>query len=297
MEAGETTCNQLSMSSLGMRECLEAVRERGGWNEREAGRKPGHGVGVACGFFVSGAGYPIYRSRTPHCTVVIKLDEGGGGVLVQSGAAELGQGCETMMATIAAEALGVPLHLVRVRSGDSDLAMDLGAYSSRTTLMTGHATKQAAEDVKGQVLSCVAEAIGVPYEEISIEDGLVKVRGKPGPIEALREEFRKEHRGWRNPDGPYLTFLEASRFAFLQRGSIVGRGQYHPPLLGGSFKGATVGTSPAYGCSAQVAEVEVDLQTGQVRVVRVTAAPRLWSGYQSHPSRRADARVRVDGAW
>lgn len=286
MGAGETTCNELSMSSLGMRECLEAVREKARWDERGKTREPGFGVGAACGFFVSGAGYPIYRSRTPHCTVVVKLDEGGGGVLVLSGAAEIGQGCETMMASVAAEALGVPLELVRVRSGDSDLAMDLGAYSSRTTLMTGHATKEAAEDVKRQVLSCVADAIGVPYEDLSVEEGLVKVRGAPGPIEPLREEYRKEHRGWKIPEGPFLTFLEASRFAFLEKGAIVGRGQYRPPPLGGRFKGAAVGTSPAYGCSAQVAKVQVDLQTGQVRVVRVTAA---------HDCGRAINRTQVEG--
>ena len=286
MEAGESTCNDLNMSSLGMRECLDAVRTKSDWTERAARKEPGRGVGAACGFFVSGAGYPIYRSRTPHCTVVIKVDEGGGGVMVQSGAAEIGQGCETMMAHIAAEALGIPLDLVRVRSGDSDLAMDLGAYSSRTTLMTGHATKQAAENVKQQILECVAKAMAVPYEDLSIEDGLVKVKGEPGAIEALRTEFQKEHRGWKTPDGPYLTFLEASRLAFLDKGAIVGTGQYRPPPLGGKFKGAAVGTSPAYGCSAQIAEVKVDLETGQVRVLRITAA---------HDCGRAINRTQVEG--
>jgi 4-hydroxybenzoyl-CoA reductase alpha subunit len=286
MEAGESTCNDLNMSSLGMRECLDAVRTKSDWLERGARKEPGRGVGAACGFFVSGAGYPIYRSRTPHCTVVIKVDEGGGGVMVQSGAAEIGQGCETMMAHVAAEALGIPLDLVRVRSGDSDLAMDLGAYSSRTTLMTGHATKQAAENVRRQVLESVAKAMDVPYEDLSIEEGFVKVKGEPGPLEALRTEFQKEHRGWKTPDDPYLTFLEASRIAFLDKGAIVGTGQYRPPPLGGKFKGAAVGTSPAYGCSAQIAEVKVDLETGQVRVLRVTAA---------HDCGKAINRTQVEG--
>jgi 4-hydroxybenzoyl-CoA reductase subunit alpha len=272
MGAGESTCNDLNMSSLGMRECLLAVREKSEWTKRSERKVPGHGVGAACGFFVSGAGYPIYRSRTPHCTVVIKLDEGGGGVLVQSAAAEIGQGCDTMMAHVAAETLGIPLALVRVRSGDSDLAMDLGAYSSRTTLMTGHATKQAAQEVRRQVLESVAKAMGVPFEDLSIDNGLVKVKGEAGPFEPLRTEYQKEHRGWKTPDAPYLTFLEASRIAFLDKGAIVGTGQYRPPPLGGKFKGATVGTSPAYGCSAQIAEVQVDLETGQVRVLRISAA-------------------------
>jgi 4-hydroxybenzoyl-CoA reductase subunit alpha len=177
-----------------------------------------------------------------------------------------------MMAHVAAETLGIPLDLVRVRAGDSDLAMDLGAYSSRTTLMTGHATKQAAEGVRRQVLASVAEAMGVPEEDLTIEAGLVKVKGEPGPFEPLRAEYQKEHRGWKTPDAPFLTFIEASRLAFLDKGAIVATGQYRPPRLGGKFKGATVGTSPAYGCSAQIAEVQVDLETGQVRVLHVTAA-------------------------
>jgi 4-hydroxybenzoyl-CoA reductase subunit alpha len=274
MEAGDVTCNDLSMSSLGMRECLEAVGERSGWKERSKERGKGHGTGLACGFFVSGAGYPIYRSRTPHCTVTVRLDESGGGVEVQTGAAEIGQGSDTVMAAIAAEALGVPFEAVRVRSGDTDMGLDLGAYSSRTTLMTGQATKEAAEDARRQVLEIAAGAMGVPAADLSIEEGALKVRGESGDFEEVRTEYLKEHRGWPvQPEGAHLTFAEAARLAFLERGkTIVGRGSYTPPVLGGKFKGAAVGTSPAYGCSAQVAEVRVDLETGQVRVERIVAA-------------------------
>jgi 4-hydroxybenzoyl-CoA reductase subunit alpha len=300
MEAGETTCNDLYMSSLGMRECLEAVRDRSEWNSRldrgksrddgrgigrgdgrGKGRRDEHGnlrnesrgIGVACGFFVSGAGYPIYRSRTHHCTVVIQVDDHGGGVEVRTGAAEIGQGCETVMASIAAETLGVPLDVVRVRSGDTDLALDLGAYSSRTTLMTGHATKEAAENVRRQILEVVAEAMHVSVEDLDIHAGLVRVREESGAFAAIRTEYVKEHRGWTmQPEEACLTFAEASRLAFLERGTIIGTGKYKPPPLGGKFKGATVGTSPAYGCSAQVAQVRVDLETGQVKVERIAAA-------------------------
>jgi len=289
MEAGEVTCNDLNMSSLGMRECLQAVRERSSWRPRgkSSGPRTGHGTGVACGFFVSGAGYPIYRSRTPHCTVEIKLDESGGAVEVRSGAAEIGQGCEGMLATITAEVLGIPLERVRVRSGDTDLGLDLGAYSSRTTLMTGHAARSAALEVRDKILAGVARALKLPAADLTLEAGLLKVRGEPGPIDALRDEFRKEHRGWSlSATGPCLTFEEAARIAFLETGPIVGTGQYRPPALGGSFKGAAVGTSPAYGCSAQIAEVQVDLETGRVQVERVVAA---------HDCGQAINRTQVEG--
>jgi 4-hydroxybenzoyl-CoA reductase subunit alpha len=74
------------------------------------------------------------------------------------------------------------------------------------------------------------------------------------------------------PQGEQLTFIEAARVAYLKYGTVVGTGKYKPPVLGGKFKGAAVGTSPAYGCSAQVAQVKVDMETGQVRVLNITDA-------------------------
>jgi len=60
--------------------------------------------------------------------------------------------------------------------------------------------------------------------------------------------------------------------AFLEKGTIVGTGKYKPPILGGKFKGAAVGTSPAYGGSAQVVEVTVDRETGKITIDKMTDA-------------------------
>ena len=273
METGDTTCNDLNMSSLGMRECIEAVRDRSGWKKKKGRLPRGKGIGMACGFFVSGAGYPIYRSDTYHSTVVIKVAEDGGTVTVQTGSAEIGQGSDTAMAMIAAETLGIDLKDVKVRSGDTDLSVDLGAYSSRQTLMTGHATREAAEDVKGRILGVLARELSLEPERLDIREGRVVISGPKVDIEPLRVRYIREHRGWRDhPAGPGLTFCEAARIAFLAEGTIVGTGKYKPPPLGGSFKGATVGTSPAYGCSAQIVEVDVDLETGRVTVEAMTDA-------------------------
>ena len=139
--------------------------------------------------------------------------------------------------------------------------------------MTGHATREAAEAVRDQVLAALAARMEVPAEALSLEDGVVKVRGEAGEFEPLRTEYLKEHRGYTDlPDAPFLTFREASRIAFLDQGAIVGVGKYRPPPLGGSYKGAAVGTSPAYGCSAQVVEVDVDLETGKISVLRMVDA-------------------------
>jgi len=273
MEAGDVSCNDLSMSSLGMKECIEAVQGGSDWAGKKGKLPPGKGIGMACGFFVSGAGYPIYRSETHHSTVNLKVQEDGGGVTVYTACAEIGQGAETMVAAIVAEALGVEYDDVEVHSGSTDYGVDLGAYSSRTTMMTGHSAKRAAEDAKRQIIAALAEELAIEPGRLEIKRGRVLIEGGGVDIAPIRTKYMKEHRGWpTQPEGEGLTFREAARVAFIRRGTINGTGAYKPPPLGGKFKGATVGTSPAYGCSAQVVEVSVDLETGQVHVDKVTDA-------------------------
>jgi len=165
--------------------------------------------------------------------------------------------------------------------------VDLGAYSSRQTLMTGHATKEAAEQVREQIAQVLADDLGYEASSITFRDGIVLFDGGPGNFEKVRTMYIKEHRGWTDPPhGEYLTFREAARLAYLKKGTLVGTGKYKPPKLGGSYKGAAVGTSPAYGCSAQVAEVSVDMETGEVTVDRM---------YDAHDCGLAVNRTQVEG--
>lgn len=273
MKTGDVTCNDFNMSSLGMKECLEAVRDGSGWTEKKGKLPRGKGIGVACGFFVSGAGYPIYRSETFHSTATIRVSEDGGTVNLYTAAAEIGQGSDTILSQIAAEVLGVKLEDVVVHSGDTDFGVDLGAYSSRQTLMSGHAVKAAAEDVKRQVLEALSEELRVPQTDMDIHSGRIVFSGDAPDFSPVRVSYIKEHRGWETagPEGG-LTFREAARCAFLKRGVIIGNGAYKPGELGGKYKGAAVGTSPAYGCSAQIVEVSVDMETGKVTIDSMTDA-------------------------
>jgi 4-hydroxybenzoyl-CoA reductase subunit alpha len=274
MESGETTINQLHLSSFAMRECVEAVRRNSGWRAKKGKVPQGKGIGMACGFFVSGAGYPIYRTEMAHSHVFVKVAEDGNGVTVFTGSGEIGQGSDTTMAMIAAEVLGLGLEDVRVVSGDTELTpVDLGAYSSRQTLMTGWATKRAAEDARSQIGEVVGEWFHVAPERLVFRNGLILGTENFKILEQVHRNYIGEHRGFQDrPSEESLTFREAARLAFNERGTIIGRGRYKPPKLGGDFKGAAVGTSPAYGCSALVAEVEVDMETGEVTVVNMTDA-------------------------
>ena len=113
-------------------------------SERKGKLPRGRGLGIACSHYVSGAANSIIRSDMPHSTVNIKIDRDGG-VVVYTGASDIGQGSDTMVAQIAAEGLGCTMGRVKVIAADTDLTpIDIGSYSSRVTFMNGNATLRAA---------------------------------------------------------------------------------------------------------------------------------------------------------
>src|SRR5215510_13796862 len=287
------TVNNLRVQSYGLPECIEKVVERSQWKQRKGQLPPGRGLGIACSHYVSGAANSIIRSDMPHSTVNIKIDRDGG-VVVYTGASEIGQGSDTMTAQIAAEVLGCSLTRVRVIAADTDLTpIDIGSYSSRVTFMAGNATLRAAEEVRKQLASAAVRKMNcAPEELIFREDGVYK-KGQAGegtrttpahltqaaPSVSGRVEgqiLRGSLQQKRKEEGPkeWMTFEEAVVAAIDFHGALTGTGSYAPPpeARGGKHKGAGVGPSPAYSYSAQVAEVSVDEDTGEVTVHKVWAA-------------------------
>ncbi len=250
LPADTLTVGQFRITSNGVRECLRAVRARSGWDARH-GRLPyGRGLGVACGFFISGSALPILWNRYPQTVVHVKLDFDGR-VVVFSGAADIGQGSDTVLALIAAETLGLPLERVQVESADTRLTpVDLGSYSSRVTFMAGNACRNAAEKMRGAIAAAVAAEKGVPAAAIVFRDGQLLTEGGQ----------------------PLAGWEEAVEIALAGRGAFVESGHYISPKMGGDFKGAGAGLSPAYSFGAAVSEVVVDPVTGRVRVVKVWSA-------------------------
>ncbi|MBZ0237854.1 MAG: molybdopterin-dependent oxidoreductase, partial [Deltaproteobacteria bacterium] len=144
LAAGERTVNELLVRSIGFRECLDRVEAASEWKRKWRRLPFGRGVGVAGSFYISGTNYPIYPNPMPQSAVQLKVDRSGR-VTVYSGASEMGQGVTAMLALVAAEELGVELAAVRVVLGDTDLTpVDLGGYSSRTTMMAGNAGHRGA---------------------------------------------------------------------------------------------------------------------------------------------------------
>src|SRR5438270_656324 len=139
------------------------------------------GLGMACSHYVSGAANSIIRSDMPHSTVNIKIDRDGG-VVVYTGASEIGQGSDTMTAQVAAEVLGCSLPRVRVIAADTDLTpIDIGSYSSRVTFMAGNATLRAAEEVKKRIAAAAAKKMNCAAEDLIFRDDVVFRKGSAPP--------------------------------------------------------------------------------------------------------------------
>src|ERR1700688_1010274 len=171
------TVNGLRVQSYGLPECIEKTVDRSGWKQRKGKLSKGRGLGIACSHYVSGAANSIIRSDMPHSTVNIKIDRDGG-VVVYTGASEIGQGSDTMTAQVAAEVLGCSLGRVRVIAADTDLTpIDIGSYSSRVTFMAGNATLRAAAEVKKLIAAAAAHKMNCDASDLIFREDLVSKKG------------------------------------------------------------------------------------------------------------------------
>src|SRR6059036_3740922 len=211
------TANYLRVGSMGLGKCIEAVVRGSGWKEKFRRLPRGKGIGLACSSYICGAGLPIYWNNMPHTVVQIRLDRGGG-VAVFCGEIDIGQGSDTVLAQVVAEVLGIDPYDIRIVFGDTDLTpVDLGAYSSRVTLMMGNAAIQAAERARELLAKVAAEKLGVSVDRLGFGE---------------RRVFDVE-----DPDRG-MTFAEAVVLAESRFGTIGTVGSYTPPPSAGKYKGS-----------------------------------------------------------
>ena len=247
--ANTLTANFLRVGSIGLGACIDKVVAASGWKKRRGKLPPGRGLGIACSSYLCGAGLPIYWNTMPQSGVQLKLDRGGG-VTVFCGSTDIGQGSDSILASIVAEVLGIDPFDIRIVTGDTDLTpVDLGSYSSRVTLMTGNAAIQAAERAKEMLVATAAKKLEIPPEAVGFAGGRV---------------FDVA-----NPERD-MSFAEAVVLAESRYGTLGTVGSYSPPPSAGRYRGAGVGPSPAYSYSAAVVEVEVDPETG------ILTIPKIW---------------------
>ena len=248
--SGDVTPQGLRITSCGLSECLEAVREGSGWNERRgAMRSEWRGLGAAAYVHVGG-GARIYGSDG--CGAMIKIDDSGRVALI-SGSSELGQGSETALAMIVAETVGVPLEAVTVSHSDTDVKpWDVGVHASRTTFVAGNAARMAATEARDELLAGAAEVLGRPADSLTIRGGVIS------PLDEPQLELRYD---------------KAVRRRLLREGSsIIMTSAFYDPPTQRQDENYIGNISATYGFGAHVAEVEVDPETGMVRLVGLWAA-------------------------
>lgn len=247
------------LQSVSLRETLERASAAAGWRGRPRRQSPNgalrRGWGLACVRYPTGGG---------SSGAVVKVNEDGG-VTVLAGCADLGTGAATLAAQVAAEVLGVGTGAVLVRIADTETTpFDAIAGGSRTTFNMCHAVRRAAEDARAQLFAQAARMLETSPEDLEILEGRIAVRGAPSRSLRLAQA--------------------ASAAVSAGEGPPTGRGAYrglNPPHEAANVEGHPEPSRPGPEFSTQVAEVEVDMETGETRVVRVVSAQDV--GFAMNP--------------
>jgi CO/xanthine dehydrogenase Mo-binding subunit len=244
---GTSTPQGLRITTCEMRECLRRAAQEIGWKGRGMAG-PNRGIGFAA-FFHVGGGARVYRSDG--CGTILTVDDFGL-VTVITGSTDLGTGSDTAIAQIVAEELGIPVQNVRVVNDDASIRpWDVGTHASRATFVAGNSALLAARKAKEIILNAAAEVLNTSISSIVVENGVVYDRETP----SKRIEFDKLVR----------------RIHFREGGTnIVVSAFYDPPTVmqDESWRG---NISAAYVFGAQAALVEVDQETGEVKVLKVVS--------------------------
>jgi aldehyde oxidoreductase len=242
LRAGDiTACGQKLEHSAGLAQCLEALRPhwRRAHDEIAAFNAQGgphrRGVGIGCMWYGIGN-----TSMSNPSTMRVGL-AADGTLTLYSGALDVGQGSNTIMTQIAADALGLPVGQFTLVTGDTDLTADAGKTSaSRQTFVSGRAAEAAGRDLRQNILRL---ANAGPDATLSLDGTMLKVRG-----------------------GGVSHTLDLGKV-----GPIMGEGTFDPPTtpLDADGQGIPYAT---YAFAAQIATVEVDTELGTVKVLRMVAA-------------------------
>jgi aerobic carbon-monoxide dehydrogenase large subunit len=226
-------------------ECLRRAVEAIGWatfaDEQRRARASGRRLGLGLALFVEDTGLGPYEGMR----VRVDFD---GRVFVFSGASSQGQAHETTLAQIVADGLSVPIEQVVVVPGDTDgLPYGVGTFASRVAVLGGASASHAAAEVRKKALAIAAQRLEVAPEDLTLEDGRIAVRG------ALA-------RG--------LTLGEVAAIAGSPRPGAALPGGLDPGLEATGYVHVTQST---YSSGAHAAVVEIDTETGVVRVLRYVA--------------------------
>jgi len=253
-------CMGFKYPSCALDECLQRGAEAIGWREKRAkyANQTGvkrRGVGVAVMNHTSGA-MPMLLE---HTAVQVKINEDATAEVILS-CSDLGTGAYTSLKMIAAETLGFGLDEVHLLTGNSDASgFDIGAHASRTCYVGGGAVKAACEDAKKQIFDRAARQLEANVDDLEMKDKKIFVKGSPDKAIDIKT----------------ITSLGVYNFVDPATGKTIGiPGQ----ILGYASHFAPHNSPPFAACFA---EVEVDIETGEVKVLEAVQAYDI--GRAIHP--------------
>lgn len=226
-----------TIGSTGLLECIDRGAQAIGWvAKRGKGNKSAGPIkrGVGCACLMQGSSVPEIDMGSAY----MKINEDGSFNL-QLGATDIGTGSDTILGQIAAETIGTTVDKMTVYSSDTDMTpFDVGAYASSTTYLTGEAVRKTALDIRAQLIAHASKMLTTPAEEIELRDGTAF-----------------------GAQGRTATFGEIATHAFY----IADQSQ-----IQAASSHITHKSPPPF--AAQFAEVEVDTETGEVKVLHFVGA-------------------------
>lgn len=246
-DGAETVCGQVFEQGVGIKACLRALRPAwrrekalcAAFNAENASRK--RGVGVAAGWYGCG------NTSLPNPSTIKSGITADGRIFLHQGATDIGQGANTVITQIFAQALGVSVHDIHLLGPDTDITPDAGKTSaSRQTFVSGNAARLSGESLRRKVLALANAGPDAPF---SFDVGTVTIGDSAAPhVVALQ----------RLPEGADGYVLAATE-------------TYDPPTLPLDENGQGVPYAQ-FGYAAHLAVVEVDIRLGCVTPQRFTAA-------------------------
>ncbi len=243
--------------SCGIQECVYKAKELIRWDEKKKGYQcqtgdRRRGIGMAAFCYASGT-WPV-SIEIAGARIVLNQD---GSVQLQIGAAEIGQGSDTVLGQMVAEVLGIPIDMVHVISmQDTDISpFDTGAYASRQTYITGMAVRKAAEEVKAKILDFVWGMTDISARALELKDKHVIYKHNDEIVMPLEQVAMQ-------------TYYDVS---------------FAKPITSDTSNNART-NAISYGIT--VAEVEVDIKTGKIEILEI---------YNVHDSGRIINPVLAEG--
>ncbi|MBC8439614.1 MAG: xanthine dehydrogenase family protein molybdopterin-binding subunit [Deltaproteobacteria bacterium] len=253
IDEGDLNAFQEKMHSVGAKECLQAAARDIEWGKKPEKPKEPHlkmGKGIALG-----NKYSLVPTASA-CFIKVHPD---GLVELRTSTVELGQGSNTIFSQMISEEFKIPVSMVRVLNPDTDITpFDLGTASSRSTFNMGNAIRKACADAKKQLFELAATELGVAEDVLETADSRVFVKDFPEKSLHIKDLFIP---------------MVIGGYTLKEGAEILGKATYYlPGVMPDPETGASERPASFYMFVAQAAEVEVDTQTGKIRVTKMVTA-------------------------